>query len=250
MHEITMAEPSRDFLAMWQAAGNHIQSFFQDGLQSWLKVDPRPPFLEHLSFRLGNQVFFIRVEDVEERAEVPGNREGLLSVAEGWNGYPCLMPMRRTLRGWEPDRPGWGMIDLRDGKRINPSMLVTDEPVAMTDWELLDFAVQVVRNDLKERGCEIMSSHSDPEVDPNIWFVADMAKGPEWVVVRAARFPQRQAERPANLDAIARSVAHMSRRGHFASVRFAPADDPDGPLWRGHGAEVEFEGLEPLTQAK
>ena len=83
MHEITMAEPSRDFLAMWNAAGNHIQCFFQDGFQSWLKVDPRPPFLEHLSFRLGNQVFFIRVEDVEDRAEVPGNREGLLSVAEG-----------------------------------------------------------------------------------------------------------------------------------------------------------------------
>lgn len=250
MHEITMAEPSHDFLAMWKAAGNHIQSFFQDGLQSWLKVDPRPPFLEHLSFRLGNQVFFIRVEDVEERAEVPGNREGLLSVAEGWNGYPCLMPMRRTLRGWEPDRPGWGMIDLRDGKRINPSMLVTDDPVAMTDWELLDFAVQVVRNDLKESGYEIMSSHSNPQVDPNIWFVADMAKGPEWVVVRAARLTERHAERPASLDAIARNVAPMSRHGHFASVSFASTDDPEGPLWRGHGAEVAFEGLEPVTQAK
>jgi hypothetical protein len=78
MYEITMAQPSRDYLAMWQAAGNHIQSFFQDGLESWFKVDPRPPFLEHLSFRLGNQVFFIRLEDVEGRAEVPGNREGLL----------------------------------------------------------------------------------------------------------------------------------------------------------------------------
>jgi hypothetical protein len=248
MHEITMAEPSRDFLAMWQAAGHHIQSFFEDGLQSWLKVDPRPPFLEHLSFRLGNQVFFIRVEDAEKRAEVPGNRDGLLSVAQGWNGYPCLMLMRRTFQGWEPDRPGWGMVDLRDGKRINPSMLVTDEPVEMTDWELLDFAVQVVRNDLKERGCEIMSSHFNPQVDPNIWFVADMAKGPEWVVVRAARFPQRHAERPANLEAIARNVAHMSGRGHFASVSFASADDPEGPLWRGHGVEVAFKGLEPITQ--
>lgn len=168
MREITMADPSRDFLAMWSAAGNHIQSFFEDGLKSWLKVEPRPPFPEHLSFRLGNQVFFIRFEDVDERAEVPGNREGLLMVAEGWNSYPCLMPMHRSLRGWEPDRPGWGMIDLRDGKSINPSMLVTDDPVAMTDWELLDFAVQVVRHDLKERGYEIMSSNSTPEVDPNI----------------------------------------------------------------------------------
>ncbi len=246
MHEITMADPSRDFLAMWSAAGNHIESFFEDGLRSWLKVEPRPPFLEHLSFRLGNQVFFIRFEDVDERAEVPGNREGLLRVAEGWNGYPCLMPMRRTLRGWEPDRPGWGLVDVRDGKSINPSMLVTDDPVAMTEWELLDFAVQVVRHDLKERGYEIMSSHSNPEVDPNIWFEEDMAKGPEWVVVRAARFPKLRAERPANLDAIARSAAHMSRRGHFASVGFASAEDPEGPLWRGHGATIAFDELEPI----
>lgn len=247
MHEITMAEPSRDFLAMWSAAGNHIQSIFQDGLQSWLKVDPLPPFLEHISFRLGNQVFFLRLEDVEERIAVPGSREGLLQVADGWNGYPCVMPLRRTLGGWEPDRPGWGLVDLRDGRSINPSMLVTDEPVPMTDWELLDFAVQVVRNDLKERGCEIMSSHSNPQVDPNIWFVADREKGPEWVVVRAACYPQQRAERPTNLDAIARNVAHMSGHGHFASVGFASAGDPEEPLWRGHGAEITFDGLEPLA---
>jgi hypothetical protein len=249
MHEITMADPSRKFLAMRESAGNHIQSFFEDGLQSWLKVDPRPPFLEHLSFRLGNQVFFIRFEDVDKQAEVPGNREGLALVAKGWNGHPCLMPMRRTLRGWVPDLPDWGLIDLRDGKRINPSKLVSEEPVAMTDWELLDFAVQVVRNDLKARGYEIMSSNSNPHVDPNIWFVADMAQGPEWVVVRAAQFPELRAQPPANLDAIARNVAHMSGRGHFASVSFASADDPNSPLWRGYCAEVEFDGLEPFDRA-
>jgi hypothetical protein len=249
MHEITMADPSRDFLAMWHAVGSHIQSFFEDGLHSWLKVEPRPPFLEHLSFRLGNQVFFIRFEDVDERAEVPGSREGLMSVAEGWNGYPCLMPMRRTLRGWEPDRPGWGLIDLRDGKPVDPSTLVSEEQVAMTDWELLDFAVQVVRNALKGRGYEIMSSNSNPQVDPNIWFVADMAQGPEWVVVRAARFPELKARPPAYRDEIARNVAQMSGRGHFASVSFASADDPNSPLWRGYCAEVEFEGLEPFDRA-
>lgn len=246
MHEITMADPSDDFLAMWKAAGNHIQSFFEDGLQSWLKVDPRPPFLEHLSFRLGNQVFFLRMEDVEEQTELPGNREGLVLVAEGWNGYPCLMPMRRTLRGWEPDRPGWGLIDLRDEKNINPSMLVTEEPVAMSDWELLDFAVQVVRNDLNGRGYEIMSTNSNPQVDPNIWFVADIAKGPEWVVVRAARFPDLKARTPANLHAIAGNVAHINGSGHFASVTFAGLNDPQGLLWRGHGLEVGFDGLEPM----
>lgn len=129
-------------------------------------------------------------------------------------------------------------------------MLATEEPVAMTDWELLDFAVQVVRNDLKGRGYKIMSTHSNPQVDPNIWFVADIARGPEWVVVRAARFPGQKARTSPNLNAITRNVAHISGSGHFASVTFAGVNDPQGPLWRGHGLEVGFVGLEPITQAQ
>lgn len=246
MYEVTMSEPSRDFLQMWQEAGRQIQSFFQDGLQSWLKVDPSPPFLEHLSFRLGNQVFFIRLEDVDDIAEVPGSHEGLLSVAQGWRGYPCLMPMRRSPRGWQPELPGWGLIDLRTGESVDPASLVSDEPIEITEWELLDFAVQVVRSDLKERSFDIMSSHSNPDVDPNLWFVSN--RGLEWVVVRAARYPEHRAERPVKLAAIAQQVTQRSQLGNFASVTFASAENSDSPMWRGHGAEVKYDGLEPLTE--
>ena len=197
---------------MWQAAGRHIQSFFQDGLQSWLKVEPHPPFLEHLSFRIGNQVFFVRLEDVENRAEIPGNRDGLLSVAEGWKGFPCLMPMRRTLTGWKPELGGWGLIDLRNAQSVDPFSLVSDELIEVTDWELLDFAVQVVKQWLQGKGFEIMSTHSNPKVDPNIWFVGD--NGPEWVIVRAARYPETVAP-PASLrPALRRSAG----RGAWASL--------------------------------
>ena len=79
-------------------------------------------------------------------------------------------------------------------------------------------------------------------MDQNTCFVVDMAKGPQWVVVRSARFPERRAKS----GAIARSVVHISRRGHLASVGFASVDDPEGPLWRGHAAAIDFEGLKPL----
>ena len=117
----------------------------------------------------------------------------------------------------------------------------------MTDWELLDFAVQVVRNDLKERGYKILSTHSNPQVDPNIWFVADIAKGLEWVIVRAARFPDQKARTSPNLNAIARNVAHLSGGGHFASVTFAGINDPQGPPWPGHGLAVWFDGPGPIV---
>tara|TARA_R110001583_G_scaffold195118_1_gene369267 strand:+ start:9619 stop:9852 length:234 start_codon:yes stop_codon:yes gene_type:complete len=37
------------------------------GIQSWLRVHPYPPLLEHLSVRPGNQLFFVRDDDVDER---------------------------------------------------------------------------------------------------------------------------------------------------------------------------------------
>jgi hypothetical protein len=71
------------------------------------------------------------------------------------------------------------------------------------------------------------------------------------VVVRTARYPEQPPGRPANWDAIAAHCAQTSTTGHFARVGIASADQPfkaDGepavPLWRGHGMNVRYEGLE------
>lgn len=61
MHNIEMQEMSPDFLKCWQAAGMHLDKQVQGGIKSWLRAHPYPPVLEHLSFRLGNQLFFVRV---------------------------------------------------------------------------------------------------------------------------------------------------------------------------------------------
>ncbi len=251
MHHIEMQEASLEFAKCWQAAGLHLQNQVQDGLQTWLRAHLLPPFLEHLSFRLGNQLFFIRIEDVDGCLDVPSSTHGLLSIADGCNGHACLMPMKKKFLGggWAPDCPGWGLIDARTKDPINPIGLVTDERIEMTVWELHDFAVQVVRDQLQKEGYKLMSSQGNPGVDPSIWFVGD-SKGPEWVVVRAARYPVRGAKRPDNWNGIAQSCAKLSNIGHFASIAFASVDQTfdtpgDGriPLWRGHGVHVSYQGL-------
>ncbi|MEW6669931.1 MAG: hypothetical protein AB1512_32375 [Thermodesulfobacteriota bacterium] len=120
----------------------------------------------------------------------------------------------------------------------------------MTPWELQDMAVQVVRDYLEKQGYQLMSWQGNPDVDPAIWFVGD-SKGPEWVVVRATRYPEGQASRPANWQAIALQCARLSRIGHFASVamvsteqRFDSKNEKAIPLWRGHAMHVRFTGLE------
>ena len=251
MHHIDMQEPSAEFRRCWQAAGRHVQGRVQGPLHSWLKANLHPPFLEHLSFRLGNQLFFVRIEDVTQRLTVPGSRSGLLYIAEGCKGHPCIMPMRQDVDAWIPTIAGWGLLDARTSSPIDPIALVTDDRIEMSDWELQDFAVQMVRNHLEGEGRKLMSWHGNPSVDPSLWFIGD--DGPEWVVVRAVRYPVRHAARPAGWNTIAQECASLGKKGHFASVGVASADEafetkgvtPPVPLWRGHGMVVRFEGLDP-----
>jgi hypothetical protein len=246
MHDIEMHEVSDEFARCWQAAGRHIQIQAQGPLHSWLKANLNPPFFEHLSFRLGNQLFFIRIEDLDGRLSVPGSRDGLLFVADGCRGRPCIMPMRFRAGVWAPEGTGWGLVDPRKGTAVDPVRLVTDERIEISDWELQDFAVQIVRDHLEKTGRKLMSWQSNPDVSPSIWFVGE--SGPEWVVVRAVRRPKTKADPPADWNQIVERCARISKAGHFASVAVANADDSFDasgalPLWRGHAMTARFEGL-------
>lgn len=252
MYEIETHEMSKDFLPCWKAAGIHLSEQADDGLQTWLRAHPYPPFLEHLSFRLGNQLFFVRVEDVDGNVKGPGNPQGHITAARIANGRACVMPMKKSFLGgaWVADMPGWGLLDAETRNPINPVALITDEKIEMTRWEVQDMAVQVVRDHLEEEGFELMSWQGNPEVDPSIWFIGK-TKRPEWVVVRSVKFPEHNAPRPSNWQAIAAGCAKISPTGHFASVAivsadqpFTSLDEPSAPLWRGHAMHVRFTGLE------
>lgn len=252
MYDIEMHEMSNDFLPCWKAAGIHLSKQVDSGLHTWLRAHPYPPFLEHLSFRLGNQLFFVRVEDVDGKVIGPGNAQGHITAARAANGRACILPMKKKFMSgaWVADMPGWGLLDATTGMPINPVELVSDQKIEMTQWEVHDMAVQVVRDHLAKEGYELMSWQGNPEVDPSIWFIGE-TKRPEWVVVRSAKFPANSVARPINWQAIAAGCAKLSNAGHFASVAivsadqpFASADEKPVPLWRGHAMHVRFTGLE------
>lgn len=252
MYEIDMRDMSEAFFPCWNAAGIHLSKQVDGGIQSWLRAHPYPPFLEHLSFRLGNQLFFIRVEDVDGKVQGPGNPQGFITAARMANGRACILPMKRKLFGgaWVADMPGWGLLDPDTRRPIDPVALVTDQKIEMTSWEVHDMAVQVVRDHLVKQGFNVTFWHGHPEVDPSIWFVGN-SKRPEWVVVRSAIFPAKSAERPSNWQEIAACCAKISATAHFASVALVSVNQPFKfseeaalPLWRGHGMNVRFTGLE------
>ena len=252
MHKIEMDEMSEEFFRLWAAARDHLSRQVQGGIDSWLRWHPDPPFLDHLSFRLGNQNFFLRVHDADGRVEGPGTMSGLQHIAAENGGHACVLLMRRSGLGgdWEPIRPGWGLVDPKDGRTVDPFRLVTDERIPMTPWEVHSMGVQVVVQHLDQKGFQVTMFQDDPNVDPTLWF-QNQNDQPEWVVVRTVTYPAERAERPANWERIARNLAAVAHRGHFASVALCSAyqpfeadDEPPAPLWRGHGMHANFEGLE------
>jgi len=153
MHTIEMHEMTEAFFPCWKAAGIHLSKQVDGGIQSWLRAHPCPPFLEHLSFRLGNQLFFVRIEDVDGKAQGPGTLSGFATAARDANGHACVMPMKKLSGGsWVADTPSWGLLNAESRKPINPVSLVTEEKIEMTPWELHDMAVQVVRDYLEKEG--------------------------------------------------------------------------------------------------
>jgi hypothetical protein len=255
MYRVDTHEMSDAFFPIWQAAALHLGKQVDGGIQSWLRSHPYPPFLEHLSFRLGNQLFFVRIEDVDGKVLGPGNPRGVITAARQANGHACVLPMKKRVFGdsWVAEMPRWGLIDAVTRQPVDPVALISDQKIEMTEWEVHDLAVQVVRDYLKREGFELMSWQGNPGVDPAIWFIGT-SRRPEWVVVRSAKFPADSASKPSNWQDIVTGCSKMSTIGHFASVAvvsvnqlFRSDNEQPVPLWRGHGMHVRFTGLEKCS---
>lgn len=251
MDRVEQEEPSTDFKQAWSAAGRHIQSQADTGL-SWLRATLNPPMAEHLAFRIGNQIFFVFVEAAEFNYE--SDRQFFPKVCSMAGAIPCLMPMEKWLGMWRPKHGGWGLLDVGSRKAITPLDFVSDKLIEMTDWELQDFAIQIVCSALDKEGKTVFSKQSSTEIDPSIWFQDQAA--PSYVIVRAGRYPSTDLPLPRNVPEIRRACSAISKSGYFAPVIFANSQDPFDPnakstgnflpLYRGHGMYPKFTGLSAL----
>jgi len=249
-HAIEQDPPSNSFIAAWNTAGKHIQQQADTGF-NWLRANLNLPMAEHLSFRIGNQIFFVFINAAEFSHKFNGT--AFNRVYKEANAIPCLLDMEESLGSWKVSRAGWGLIHAETGKEINPLNYVSDELIEMTDWELHDFAVSLVNSDLEKRGKTILGCQPSNHIDPSIWFEDD--DGKHFVVVRAGRYPASKIDQPENISDIKQSCSPHSLSGYFASIIFANSDDPFDPdanqngnylpLYRGHAVmpKRSFESL-------
>lgn len=249
MYVIEQEPFPEEFQRAWSFAGQHLDQQAGPGLQ-WLQAWLTAPVAEHLAFRMGNQIIFIFVE-VDDWLTFDRDQHRLfIDASREANAVPCLMPMQSRGEVYRPVLPGWGLKHAVTGAMVDPVALVSDELIEMSDWEVHDLAIQVVRDQLRGEGKEPWSWQSSRQIDPSLWF--DDEEGPAWVVVRAVRYPETDAAPPDDMDAIREAMNHVTQRGFFAAVAVASAEDPldpgkgARPLYRGHAMNVRFGGLQAV----
>ncbi len=248
LYEIHNPAMAPGFVEAWQAAGAHLQSAIGKKI-NWLNPSPYNIMGSHLTFGLGNQVFFVFVEIGALPFETMDVM--FLRCAEKANAVACIMPMRKVGSQFLPASQGLGLVDARTRAPVDPFSKMTSEPVEMSDWEVHDFGIQIVAAQLKKDGKDIKNTQSHMDIDPSIWF--EDRGGSGCVVVRAVRYPTKEALRPASLQNIANTVGGRGMKCFFASVGIARKDQagPENegrvlPLIRGHMMTVNFEGLEEV----
>ena len=260
MYNIERAHLSEPFVRAWRAAGKYLQVAGGDQIK-WLRSHLHQPITEHLSFLFNNQLYFVFIEVTGCSAEVPrleGNsRKLFLDNTAAANAIPCTMAMHQSkftnISGYLPRLPGWGLQHSGSGEIIDPPSVSTTEEIEMSDWEVQDFAVQIVRDTLRKEGKKVTEWQSNPEIDPGLWFVDGDHLA--WVVVRASRYPESLPERPSNISDLAPRLAEMERpEGFFAGLTVANANDSFTPdqvpplsLNRGSPLYVKYLGLEAIS---
>ena len=204
----------------------------------------------HTSFRIGNQLFFIHIVDLDDNMEQPGSIEGFISICERFQCLACLIPVRKKNNKWTIENLDWGLIDAKTGDVIDPYELVSDEKIVMSDYEIHEMGNDYVRYHIitKNLGYKVSSFIIDPDIIPSIIFNKPNEKC--CVLVKVSYDPNpwvRQEDFKDELENVKSSFPDMTV--YFAGVHLFGQEqmkqkDNTLPLYRGQGYYPTFRGLE------
>ena len=101
MYKIDAYSISEEFLDAWRFAGENLANQGQGSL-SWIRAHLHQPFDDHLSFRVGNQIFSVLVEVENSSMESSLTDREINNQARfcsGNNLVPCIYKVKKTPHG-------------------------------------------------------------------------------------------------------------------------------------------------------
>lgn len=139
--------------------------------------------------------------------------------------------------------------DLKLNKEWSINDYDLEEEIELTEWEIHDFGIQVVRESLEREGHNILGWTS--KTDAPVQISAELDGVKTFIAVNTVRYPEREAIISAKQIGAAKELAGKDDAAlKTASVSIASADDPFDPsgayaypILRGEAANASFDGL-------
>lgn len=245
---------------------------------NWIKTELTSPSFEDFTFSYKNAIFPVVIDVVIDGKSLlrPELKDRLCNQSTENDLIPCVFevvvegtPHKHENDGFscfKVTSPGFNLKHAATGKYINPEEYADDSDTLMSEWELRNLAVSIVKRDIEARKefklvafCDVLN------VDPQIWFDDESGKMC-WVIVRfQSVLDESKASDFTNVANDNKSVAKFD--GYFAPVSAAMGDavlyDLDGkiippsrrfdgtaPLYRGHELYINYKGLIKIHSAE
>lgn len=262
-------DPHPEFYRARNAAGIAIQEQFnrlggrleEARDYKWVKPELSWPSFDHFTFGYRNQVFAVLVGIVRNGTVCLTSQEidRCLAACTEHNIVPCLFLVDEATL--QPVAEKWNLVHLETRRKIVPEEIATDLQVEMSEWEIRNFCIQIVRRHIEEQGGKIDSFCDLLGIDPQIWF-EEVNGQRAWVIVR--HYPQINGSENSEWIGFERSNPNLSTfDGYHAAVSMASNAAAlygrDGkliplsqrftgsaPLYRGDEFYIKFEGLQRI----
>ena len=254
-------EPSELFLEARQMSGGQLQEQFRQFNNgplptrykrfTWIKAELTYPSFDHLTFAFKNSIFSVMIELIDETNSslTAIQKDRWTKACTENNLIPCLFKIQcvATNNGFDlnPMNDVWNLYDAEWHELMDPFELATEDPMEMSDWEIRNFSIQVVRNHIEEKGHEVLSFCDLPDVNPQIWF-RDSEEKISWVIVQYSTGKEvPKADSRKYFEQTNEQIRPFD--GYFAGVQIS---SEKATLLRGEGMFVNFKGLKQIYQSK
>lgn len=251
-YPINYTPPSQRLSQLLTVAGRTLQKNFDLHAHSniwydnfyWIKTQWTFPYFDHLSFAYKNQIFSV-LGGVANKIDLQSMRIQR-DAAQRYRLIPCIFPV--NLQTMQPVYDGWGLIHSRTLQRIFPETMATQEKILLSEWELNDFCIQIVREDLAKQGETILSFCPLPEINPQIWFEDNEGRR-SWIIVRLFSAHETISS-DAYLSTCEKDPRLKNYDGFFAGVKLVNGLDFGSALYRGQPVSYNYRGLERIHKAE
>ena len=241
---IDRPEESKEYKQAWVVTGMYLESLFNRYNRRldnkfagfcWLRAELISPTFDSMNFRFKNRVYSVLLNLVSEgHSYLPKEQKDMqIEVCAANDMSPCLFTISPD--DMSPAEPGWNLRHTVTHAIINPVRISDDSPRQISEWELSNWGISFVKQNLEQKGYKIMSFTDMPGIEPQMWF-EDSSGRPSWIQVVV-----NDSEGPLDYsDSLLENYP-----GYMAKVNIAPLGD-DPVIYRSRPADIEFDGLEKI----